>query len=147
MRKISLFVFLMLLTNLLAGCGLLPYFNNEELSGEKGTQNVEAHPTQDPDYQASSSSGEASSDKTESGEPDDTYKTDTGTFQGQIDNNFIEIAISGVPKEKAIKVFMLSDDIKKEFDGMELSIGAIIKFQYFNNESGQNVIVKIEKTK
>jgi hypothetical protein len=33
--------------------------------------------------------------------PDDTYKTDTGVFQGQIDNNFIEIAISGVPNEKA----------------------------------------------
>jgi hypothetical protein len=40
---------------------------------------------------------------------------------------------------------MLSDDIKKEFDGMELSIGEVIKFQYFNNESEQNVIVKVEK--
>jgi hypothetical protein len=61
--------------------------------------------------------------------------------------NFIEIAISGVPKEKAIKVFMLSDDIKKEFDGMELGIGEVIKIQYFNNEREQNVIVKIEKMK
>lgn len=147
MKKIRLFVFLMLLTNLLAGCGLLSYFNNEELLGEKGTQNVEVQPTQDPDHQALSSSGKTSSDKIESSEPDDTNKTDTGAFQGQIDSNFIEIAISGVPKEKAIKVFMLSDDIKKEFDGMELSIGDVIKFQYYSNENEQNVIVKIEKLK
>lgn len=39
---------------------------------------------------------------------------------------------------------MLSDDIKKEFDGMELSIGDVIKFQYYSNENEQNVIVKAE---
>ena len=115
---------------------------------EQGTQNVEVQSAQDPDHQASSSLGETSSDKTESkNEPEGIFKTDTGVYQGQIDSNFIEIAISGVPKEKAIKVFMLSDDIKKEFDGMELSVGEDIKFQYFVNESEQNVIVKIEKMK
>ena len=39
------------------------------------------------------------------------------------------------------------DDTKKEFDGMELGIGEVIKIQYFNNEREQNVIVKIEKMK
>lgn len=38
-------------------------------------------------------------------------------------------------------------DIKKEFDGTELSIGDVIKFQYYSNENEQNVIVKIEKLK
>ena len=148
MKKVSLFVFLMLLTNLLAGCGLLSYFNSEEILSEQGTQNVEVQSAQDPDHQASSSLGETSSDKTESkNEPEGIFKTDTGVYQGQIDSNFIEIALSGIPKEKATRVFMLSDDTKKEFDGMELSIGEVIKFQYFNNESEQNVIVKIEKMK
>ena len=41
MKKVSLFVFLMLLTNLLAGCGLLSYFNSEEILSEQGTQNVD----------------------------------------------------------------------------------------------------------
>ena len=39
------------------------------------------------------------------------------------------------------------DDTKKEFDGMELGIGEVIKIQYFNNEREQNVIVKIETMK
>jgi len=39
------------------------------------------------------------------------------------------------------------DYTKKEFDGMELGIGEVIKIQYFNNEREQNVIVKIEKMK
>lgn len=147
MKKISLFIFLVLLINLLAGCGLVSHSNNEETSSEQGTQSVVVQPTQEPD-QASPSLDETSSDKTESkSEPEGTFKTDTGTYQGQIDSNFIEIAISGVSKENAIKVFMLSDDIKKEFDGMELSVGEDIKFQYFVNESEQNVIVKIEKMK
>lgn len=136
---------MVLIISLLSGCGLRSYFNDEELLEEKETQNVEVQPTQDPDHQALSSPGKESPDKTESSEPDDKYKTDTGTFQGQIDNNFIVIAVSGIPEEEAIKVFMLSDDIKKEFDGMELGIGEVIKFQYYSNENGQNVIVKIEK--
>lgn len=148
MKKISLFVFLMLLTNLFAGCGLLSYYNNGNISSEQGMQKIEVQPTQDPDYQESPGLGETSLDKTESKSgPEVTFKTDTGTYQGQIDNNFIEIAISGVSKEKAIKVFMLSDDVKKEFDDMELSIDEVVKFQYFTNENEQSIIVKIEKIK
>ncbi|HAA25233.1 MAG TPA: hypothetical protein DCE11_03820 [Ruminiclostridium sp.] len=146
MKKISPIVFLILLMNLLSGCGLLSYSDNEEVLGEEEGRNTEVQLTQDPDNQTLPGPGETTSDGTESeSAPEDTYKTDTGFFQGQIDNNFIEIAISGVPEEKAIRVFILSDDIREEFGGMELSIGDAVKFQYYSNESEQNVIVKIEK--
>jgi hypothetical protein len=147
MKKISLFVFSILLMNLLSGCGLLSHSDNEEILGEEN-QNAEEQLTQDPDHQTLPGSDETISDGTESeNASDDTYKTDTGFFQGQIDNNFIEIAISGVPEEIATRVFALSDDIREEFGGMELNIGDVIKFQYYSNESEQNVIVKVEKLK
>ena len=96
--------------------------------GEQGTQNVEVQPTQDPDHQASSSLGETSSDKTESkNEPEGVFKTVTEFYQGQIDSNFIEIAHSGVPKEKTTRVFMLSDDTKKEFDGRNLVSARLLR--------------------
>lgn len=76
-------------------------------------------------------------------ESEKDIKTDTGIFQGQIDNNFIEIAISGVPKENATRVFMLSDEVRDEFLDMQLSTGDVIKFQYFLNEDDQNIIVEI----
>ncbi len=81
-----------------------------------------------------------SKDESESGKD---IKTDTGIFQGQIDNYFIEIAISGVPKENATRVFMLSDEVRDEFLDMQLSTGDVIKFQYFLNEDDQNIIVEI----
>lgn len=95
---------------------------------EKETQNI-VQLTQDPDYQPLSSSGETSSDKTESkSTPDDTYKTDTCVCQGQIDNNFIEIAISGVPNEKAIKVFMLSDISGRNSAVLNLILAILLSF-------------------
>jgi len=148
MKKICLFVFLMLLINLLSGCGLPSHLNDEEISSENGTQNADVQPTQAQDSQALPGSEEASSVKTESeSAPDVAYETDTGVFQGRIDNNFIEIAVSDVQKEETIKVFMLSDEVRQEFDSMELDIGEVVKFQYYKNENEQNVIVKIEKLK
>jgi hypothetical protein len=83
---------------------------------------------QDPDHQASSSLGETSSDKTESkNEPEGVFKTVTGFYQGQIDSNFIEIAHSGVQKQKTTRVFMLSDDTKKEFDGRNLVSARLLR--------------------
>lgn len=85
-------------------------------------------------------------------EPDGKYtddgtetKTDSGSYQGQADSNFIEIKISGVPDELASKVFMLSEEIKAGFEKLNLQKDNNIKFEYFENENGQKVIVKIEK--
>ena len=70
---------------------------------------------------------------------------DSGTYVGQIDNNSIEIKISGVPEEKAAKAFRFTDDSKAIFDGLELQEGDKVKFQYYINEDEQNILVNIEK--
>ncbi|MCX8128784.1 MAG: hypothetical protein N3I35_01635 [Clostridia bacterium] len=72
-------------------------------------------------------------------------KTDTGTFSGAIDSNFIEIKISGVPDEKAAKAFMLSENIKEDFKTDGFEPGNTVKFIYILNQHNQPVILKIEK--
>ena len=85
-------------------------------------------------------------DKTKSGDSSEKdIKIDSGTYLGQIDNNFIEIAISGVPEEKATRVFMLAEELKDEFENIQLSTGETIKFQYYVDEYERNVLVKIVK--
>ncbi len=81
----------------------------------------------------------------ESNQVEEDIKTDAGRYVGQIDSNFIEIKIVGVPDEKAAKSFKLSDEIKANFEEYELETEDNIKFNYFENEDGNNVIVKIEK--
>jgi len=71
--------------------------------------------------------------------------TDSGRYSGQADSNFIEIKISGVPEEFSAKVFMLPAQLKIEFDDLALEVGDNIQFEYYVNESGQNVIVSIKK--
>ena len=72
-------------------------------------------------------------------------KTDSGRYQGQADSNFIEIKISGVPDEKATRVFMLSEEVKEVFEQLQLKESDEIKFNYFQNKHEQLIIVKIEK--
>ena len=85
------------------------------------------------------------SDKAESEkELERDLKVDTGDYQGQIDSNIIEITISGIPEEKATRAFMLSDELKDEFENIQLSIGESIKFRYYIDEYERNVIVEIE---
>jgi hypothetical protein len=81
----------------------------------------------------------------ESSQTEENIKTDSGRYVGQIDSNFIEIKISGVPDEKAAKSFKLSDEIKANFEEYELETEDNIKFNYIENENGNNVIVSIEK--
>lgn len=70
--------------------------------------------------------------------------TDSGTYQGQVDSNFIEIAISGVPEENGAKVFMLSDVLKDRFEDLGLDGGEAIRFQYYIDDNEQNVVEEIE---
>lgn len=72
-------------------------------------------------------------------------KKDTGTYVGQIDNNSIEIKISGVPEEKAAKVFRLEDKVKDNFQHFELETDDQVLFSYFENNDGQLVLTSIEK--
>lgn len=72
-------------------------------------------------------------------------KIDTGRYQGQADSNFIEIKISGVPDELAAKVFMLSEEVKGSFEDLQLQKDDDVKFEYFENENEQLVIIQINK--
>lgn len=72
-------------------------------------------------------------------------KTDSGRFTGRIDNNSIEIKISGVPEEKAARAFQLSEDLKANFENLELKSGDEIKFNYIPKEDSNDLITKIEK--
>lgn len=73
-------------------------------------------------------------------------KTDTGRYVGQIDSNFIEIKISGVPEELAAKSFMLSEELKNNFGSLNLNTGDNIKFKFKMNTDNQVVIYEIEKS-
>ena len=88
----------------------------------------------------------AASDKSEGSKVvpvDSDYKIDTGRFSGRADSNFIEIKISGVPEEMSYRMFMLSEDLKEEFDHLNLEIDQVIKFKYKINENDQGVIFEI----
>ena len=43
-------------------------------------------------------------------------KVDTGAYQGQIDSNIIEINYFGRSWKKATRAFVLSDELKGEFE-------------------------------
>ncbi|NLP31165.1 MAG: hypothetical protein GX363_08560 [Clostridiales bacterium] len=71
--------------------------------------------------------------------------TDTGRYLGQVDNNFIEIKISGVPDEMDPLVFMLSENIKEQFETLDIIPEDNIKIEYYMDENNQYVITNIEK--
>lgn len=72
-------------------------------------------------------------------------KRDSGRYVGQIDNNFIEIKISGVPENLAAKSFMLSEKVKGEFEKYGLKKDDVVQFSYIVNSNKQNVISEIKK--
>lgn len=73
------------------------------------------------------------------------YKTDTGRYSGRADSNFIEIKISGVPEEMSYRMFMLSEELKKDFDSLNFQIDEVVKFNYIVNEHDQQVIFQITR--
>lgn len=85
-----------------------------------------------------------SSEENSNGQVNESRK-DSGRYQGQADSNFIEIKISGVPDDKATKVFMLSEELKAKFEQLKLKKDENIKFEYFQNKNEQMVITEIEK--
>jgi predicted small lipoprotein YifL len=78
------------------------------------------------------------------GVPYEDLQTDTGRYVGQIDNNFIEIMISGVPEEMAFRSFMLSPELRENFDVLALETDQQIKFQFYENNQNQLVVVDIQ---
>ncbi|MBC2727070.1 hypothetical protein [Desulfosporosinus sp.] len=72
-------------------------------------------------------------------------KNDTGRYVGQIDNNSIEILISGVPEELSAKAFKLSDSVKANFHTYALQKNDQVKITFIPQNEGQPIITKIEK--
>lgn len=83
-------------------------------------------------------------DEPVSSEVQENIMTDSGTYVGQVDNNHIEIMISGVPEEIGSKVFRLDIEIR---DSIEENISPEdqVLFEYYINEDDVGVITHIEK--
>lgn len=62
----------------------------------------------------------------------------TGTYVGQVDNNFIEIQVDGKPM-----TFMLTEETRKSIE--EINENDEIDFVYYKNEHGQYVLTSIIK--
>lgn len=71
-------------------------------------------------------------------------KTDSGRYTGQIDNNSIEIKISGTPDKVDARAFQLGAEIKEKFAALDLKTNEDIKFKYYVDQYGRSVITEIE---
>ncbi len=146
MKRISLILVLIFIIVISSGCNLFSQSNSTNNPGMPTKQQTEVLSSQEAVGNTSSDNIQVPSNDTQTDDKSQQeIKIDTGTYQGQIDSNFIEIAISGVPEENATKVFMLFGELKEKFDEMQLSTGEGITFQYFINEAEQNVIRKIQR--
>lgn len=73
------------------------------------------------------------------------YKTDSGRYVGQIDNNSIEVKISGVPDSQPPRVFRLDEAAKAQLASLNLKTNDDVKFDYYLNAYGQSIITQISK--
>lgn len=146
MKKIGIIFAIIILTIvLIKGFGEILYFNNVEIANEKTAQQGTEQSLQAANGEESPPTSVPSDNANAENQSEAEMKTDTGTFQGQIDSSFIEIKISGVPDDKALGVFMLSEEIKASLEQLKLEKGVDIKIQYYKNENGQDVITLIEE--
>lgn len=70
-------------------------------------------------------------------------RTDTGRFVGYQNDKHIRIMISGVPETIAEKIFLVDDLIRTKIKDIDLRKDDVVKFEYYVNEDGENVIVEI----
>lgn len=136
MKKFVVAVLLLLVFAVLAGCsqGTESGANHQDSGSPSSVQEGISDPDNTGNEQSGIENGEA-----------DGIMTDSGRYVGQIDNNFIEIKISGVPDQLAAKSFMLAYDYNEEFQKLDLQTGEVIKFRYTLNEHGQPVIFEITR--
>ena len=133
MKKLILViaVFVIMLSGVLAGC--------QESVSPSDVSHIPDPSSVDP----SSSDHEDGEDEQNHG--DRHLKIDTGRYQGQLDSNFIEVALSGVQDPTIFKVFKLSETLKDNFNGLELIEGDLIKISYIKDENSKDAIVSLEK--
>ena len=95
----------------------------------------------DADKSADKSTGSESS---QNADVQRDLKTDSGRYTGQIDNNSIEVKISGTPDKVEARAFQLGAEVKEKFDGLGLKTNEEIKFEYYVDQYGRLVITEIQ---
>jgi len=71
--------------------------------------------------------------------------TATGTYVGQMDNNFIEIIVDGLPEETATQAFQLSFDLKGRFDSIGLRTNDAVRITFIPRADENSLLLSIEK--
>jgi len=122
-RILSIFIILMLTCSLLVACGSSD--ENNEQPDEINGQSEEISDEQAP--------------------PPVQEEKHSGKYQGQIDNNSIEVNITNEAGETLPQTFQLSEKVKEEFDSYKLKINDKVSFTYDTPEIGNPIITKIEK--
>ncbi|MFZ5753768.1 MAG: protease complex subunit PrcB family protein, partial [Bacillota bacterium] len=79
--------------------------------------------------------------------PTPVPRKDTGKYVGQIDNNSIEIRVSGVPEKISARAFKLGDSVRDKFSALQLKTGEEIGFTYVEKPNQQPVILEIYRLK
>lgn len=135
-RLFTIILLISLMSGMLASCATV----SDEITIPPSYSN-EDQETRDPPSQE---------DPDPSTETDASYtiKTDSGSYVGQVDNNSIEIRISGVQDdEMAFRVYKISDEVRSIFESLSLNENDEVKFSYYQEEIGQPVLVEIERIK
>lgn len=68
----------------------------------------------------------------------------TGTYVGQIDNNSVEIIISGAPEDMATRAFRFSPELREKFDSLGLQDNSPVKFEYAIYNQDQWMLMSID---
>ena len=69
--------------------------------------------------------------------------TEEGWYVGQIDATTIEVIVRSDSGENEAMSYILSDDVRNQFDSYRLETEDSIEFGYVENQNGQNMIVNI----
>ncbi len=127
LRTLSAILVLLLLSALSMGCD---FFKKEPKT---------TPPTQTP-------SENQNVENTQNTEDKDKVQTGTGTgiYQGQIDNNSVEIEVRE-GAEKIPTAFQLSGEVKEKFAEYDLKTGDNVSFSYETPEVGQPILTEISK--
>lgn len=147
MKKTSLVIVLAVLFLIIAAGCSAPAINQSSspLGSSLKTQESSLSSVQISN-KSSTTSPAVSSEETSSGIPDGAeIKTDSGRYICLNDGGTINVQISGVPDAVGTRTFTLSDEMIADFNGLGLIEGVNIRFEYYTNQNGEDVIVSLKK--
>lgn len=122
----------LLLTSLVSGCG-----KKVETPAPKPGSEVTETREEQKEQETSASQPDTGSEKEDVKE--DEAKEATGTYMGQVDNNFIELKLDGADSPSEFNIEQVSDSVKG------LKEGAKVKITYIVDDNGQYILKSIEK--